>query len=294
MTTQREILKRLQETELEILQVIADFCKQNDIEWFLDSGTALGAVRHSGFIPWDDDIDVGMMRDQYDRFIELAANGLPEGYTLHTFGETKGFAPMFAKVCKDGTRFVTQETIESGYDQGFFVDVFPYDALSSDEGRAHRQLANARRNRVMSYLYHFKTQMVPHGGILGKAERLACRMAHVVLKVVASPERIKSDFDKSILNADEPRSQKCVCLSSHLMKVYDVDTLIPPVEGSFEGRSFPIPHDVRRYLEGTYGDWQCLPAEEDRHTHLPMMLDFGNGAVWSKSGALSEDLSQRA
>ena len=64
-------LKRLQETELEILKAFASFCDEHDLEWFIDSGTVLGALRHGGFIPWDDDIDVGMLRDDYDRFLSL-------------------------------------------------------------------------------------------------------------------------------------------------------------------------------------------------------------------------------
>ena len=69
-----DILKRLQAIELEMLQVIDEVCKQLDITYFLDSGTALGAARHGGFIPWDDDVDLGMPREEYDRF--LAGGGI--------------------------------------------------------------------------------------------------------------------------------------------------------------------------------------------------------------------------
>lgn len=78
---QVEALHKLQAEELDVLLAISELCEKNDITWFLISGTALGAARHQGFIPWDDDIDIGMLREDYDRFLELASDGLPVGYS---------------------------------------------------------------------------------------------------------------------------------------------------------------------------------------------------------------------
>lgn len=117
-------LRRLQETELEILKAFASFCDEHDLEWFIDSGTVLGALRHGGFIPWDDDIDVGMLREDYDRFLRLASQSFVEGYSVHTPDNTEGFAGMFAKVYKDGTLFETRETRDAGLKQGIFIDIF--------------------------------------------------------------------------------------------------------------------------------------------------------------------------
>ena len=120
-----EALAKLQTTELKILCAVADFCKKHEIDWFIDAGTLLGAARHEGFIPWDDDIDIAMLRPDYDRFISLASKGLPEGYSLHTFDNTNGYSAMFAKVYRDSTRFDTLETLDSGCEQGIFIRYFP-------------------------------------------------------------------------------------------------------------------------------------------------------------------------
>ena len=124
---QKEALRKLQNEELDILLAVSRFCEENGIEWFMMSGTALGALRHGGFIPWDDDIDIGMFREQYDRFLQLAACNLPNGYSIHTFDNTHGFASMFAKVYKDGTIFQTAETKDTDCDQAIFIDIFPFD-----------------------------------------------------------------------------------------------------------------------------------------------------------------------
>ena len=103
-----EALKKLQDIELDILIMLKDFCLQHDISWFLDGGTVLGAARHKGFIPWDDDIDIGMLREDYDRFVSLAKTELPSGYSLHDWSNTPGYSAMFAKVYKDNTKFYTE------------------------------------------------------------------------------------------------------------------------------------------------------------------------------------------
>lgn len=159
-----EALKKLQLNELEILKTIAALCDEHGIAWFIDAGTLLGAARHQGFIPWDDDIDIAMLRSDFDRFIEVARGHLPDGYSLHTFGNTPGFAGMFAKVYRDGTVFATRETQEAGCDQGIFVDIFPYDFLEPDERIEAKQRRTAKLWQSASYLWHSKTIVVPHGG----------------------------------------------------------------------------------------------------------------------------------
>ena len=113
-----EALKKLQATELEILLILRDFCAEHDVSWFLDGGTLLGAVRHGGFIPWDDDVDVGMLRKDYDRFVALAKQDLPDGFSYHDASNTPGYAAMFGKIYKDGTQFLTDETLEAGHLRG--------------------------------------------------------------------------------------------------------------------------------------------------------------------------------
>ena len=278
-------LRKLQLTELEIMLVIDDFCEKNDITWFLEGGTALGAARHRGFIPWDDDVDIAMMREDYDRFCELAKTGLPEGYSLHTARDTDGFAALFAKVYKDGTRFENQESREAGLRQGLCVDVFPYDRLPKDAGERRREIARASRAQKLSYLYHARSINVPHRGPLGVIERFACDAMHLALRLATrDPASFQASFDAAVIVDGGRLSDECLSLVWPYMEPIAIDALLPTSTALFEGSVLPVPHDLERFLVNTYGDWRKIPDPEDRHTHLPLLIDFGDGCIWEGEG----------
>ncbi|MEG0419187.1 LicD family protein, partial [Gordonibacter sp.] len=178
MRYEQDMLRKLQLVELEILRDIDAVCRTHGIVYFLDSGSALGAVRHGGFIPWDDDIDLGMLRADYERFLEVAPRALGDGYVVADPRKRTDQAGMFAKVWKRGTKFFTEETIDAGIEQGIFVDIFPYDPLHSNPVIARRQQRMCRFWQSMSYLRYTKHITVPHGGLFGSVERGACAVVH--------------------------------------------------------------------------------------------------------------------
>ena len=173
--TDDSALTQLKAVELSILNAVGFLCDKFGIKWWLDGGTCLGAMRHKGFIPWDDDIDIGMMRSDYDRFCSIASTELPDGYSFHDSRNSSGYAAMFCKVYKDGTRFENQEGRDSGSAMGIFVDVFPYDYLYEEPEIRSRQLKLALNAQRRSYLYHSGNITVPHRGFLGFIEKLVAR-----------------------------------------------------------------------------------------------------------------------
>ena len=135
---ERLTIDDMKEIQLELMDELDRVCREQGITYFLAYGSLLGAVRHGGFIPWDDDIDVGMLRPDYERFLKVAPKALGERYAVCEPRANSRCAGMFAKVWKRGTKFFTAETMEAGIDQGIFVDVFPYDILHADESVATR------------------------------------------------------------------------------------------------------------------------------------------------------------
>lgn len=280
---QQESLKKLQDVELDILVAFSDYCREHNIEWFLDSGTALGAMRHRGFIPWDDDIDVGMLRSDYERFLSIAKQDYPKGYTVHTFDNTKGYSALFTKIYKDGTEFRTKETIESGSRQGIFIDIFPYDLLSDDEKSRTKQIRNAQVWKYISYLYHARSINVPHKGVRGALEKLACRIAHHLLRLTIKREAIPHRWRNSVLSTEVNRSKQWGCLMGSKVHPFSYSDLLPSKQATFCGQAFPIPNAIEKYLTELYGDWRSMPPVDKRKTHLPLYLDFGDGTTWGTS-----------
>ena len=137
--------QELKRIELDILKVIHQFCKENGVDYYLCGGTLLGAVRHGGFIPWDDDIDIYMPRPDYERFISCFKE---ENYRVLTFRSTRGYPLPFVKVCD--CRTVLREKLGPDIPEcGVFVDVFPLDGLSNEMEKASRI---HRVNRFLLYL----------------------------------------------------------------------------------------------------------------------------------------------
>lgn len=277
-----EALSHLQAAELKILDAIASLCAKFDINWWLDGGTCLGAMRHNGFIPWDDDIDIGMMRSDYERFCELAPRELQPGFSLHNSQNTDCYAAMFSKVYMDGTRFENQEGRDAGSAMGIFVDVFPYDYLYVDANLRAQQIKTASSAQRLSYLYHSGSISVPHKGMLGEIEKAVCVLLHSIERMrCKDPRQYQDRFDNAIGDDSVGQiSNECLTLAWPNMAPVPGDDILPTSRAKFEGRSYPVPRYTERYLTTMYGDWKSIPAPEDRHTHLPLLIDFGDGQIW--------------
>lgn len=270
-----ETLHHLQRVELKILEDIDRVCAEHGIAYFLDSGSALGALRHGGFIPWDDDVDVGMLRADYDRFLEVAPAALGEGYCVSEPVSNPRQSALFAKVWLVDTKFYTDETLRAGIAQGIGIDVFPYDALSADAAVAAKQLKACRFWQSVMYVYHSASVAVPHGGALGALERAAVRAAHGVLRLASSHEALLRRFSAAAAKGAENPGDEVFCGSYAQFGSYPASIFLPTRLEPFEGRKLPVPGGAERYLEIMFGDWRQLPPVEQRRQHRPVELDFG-------------------
>lgn len=261
-------LRRLQSTQIEILQVIDSVCKKHHIKYSLYAGTLLGAVRHQGFIPWDDDLDVCMERREYDRFINAWEKEKPSGYILQNKDNSPCFTQSFTKIRKEHTTFLQAEWERGRYHTGIFVDVFPVD-------RVPRGLVNR-----LSFQWNclclllFTREFIPP-----KGNKLQKMVSRVLLCLVRGKHRemsrkkllkqiIKRDEDKSLqMITTETMEASRIPLPSELMKDY---VFLP-----FEGKKYMCMSRWHDFLKAKYGDYMTLPPEAERTwKHHPIVLDF--------------------
>ena len=135
----KEVLEHLHRVQIEMIQDLDRVCKKYEIPYFAAFGTALGAVRHQGFIPWDDDTDVGMLRKDYDRFLEIAEKELGDHYRVLTPEVDKRYACNVTKLQRKGTVFISHLSKNLKCEQCIFIDIFPFDCVAPTKKLAKRQ-----------------------------------------------------------------------------------------------------------------------------------------------------------
>lgn len=264
-----DMLPKVKETELEILSVVDAFCRQHSLKYTLAYGTLLGAVRHGGFIPWDDDIDIWMPREDYDRFKELWLNNPVDGYIIQDPYLEPEFTQNFIKIRKDKTAFIEGENKKYvSYHKGIFIDIFPLDRVADNKLVYNLQKLNA----VFMMLYTRKFAPPEEKGIKKF-------IAKAALKVVPKSkyDSLKKHLEKS-LSRKSPENGGYKCFSSMIALStlpYSSNMFDDLEKIEFEGRMFSVTSIRDEILTKIYGDYMELPPEEERvWKHHPILIDL--------------------
>lgn len=265
-----EQLKQLHKIEIDILKEIERVCKKLHIQFFADWGTLLGAVRHQGFIPWDDDIDICMMREDYDRFITEAPKLLQNGYTLQHFLTDSKTPTYQAKVRKDGTLFVEDYMEGIPIHQGIFVDIFPYDnTVENIKKRTcyERKARNARRLFVSKSVKLATNEK----NKLKRCLLTVIRHGLYILLLPVSKEVLYRYVDRAMQKYKKNESGYVECCANVIQKK---DDIFPLVQLPFEGTMIYAPHNWHAILQNEYGEYMQLPPKEKQYCHCPKILNF--------------------
>lgn len=262
-----QMLEQVKQVELEILEAVIALCDAHDIDYFIESGTALGARRHGGFIPWDDDIDIGMLRADYEKFLSLAPQHLPSQYFVQNAFTDKHAPFLFSKVRKNDTLFVEWNKRNIDMHHGIFIDIFPYDYLPEDAGERERFVKSIRR-RYNMYLLKKLPEMVssPQKNLRWVAKSLAKKGLNLALGLV-SEQKMVSGLKKDFSRYKHQPSAQVACLVARSIHYFDVDMLYPPKPLLFEHLLCKAPRELDRYLSMMYGDFMKLPPEDQRIGH---------------------------
>ncbi len=246
-------LKQAQIVMLRILKVIDHICKKHNIEYWLDGGTLLGAVRHKGFIPWDDDIDLGMMRDDYNKFIKISKQELPEDMFLQTRESDSYYnitVPL--KIRDTKSLFVEEfETIEENYNQGIYVDIFSYDFLPKNAIK--RKLLKRTIKKISKII---RAKLTPN-------KTYTNDLLYKTLKYFFSLKMLQKLVDNAIVKTNKNNHEIIgFGLDSSLTRNYIAKEFYPLIRLEFEGCKFLAPNNYDYYLKTTYGDYMKLPPKD--------------------------------
>ncbi len=271
-------LDKLHKEELRILDEFDRICKENNLRYFLSGGTLIGAVRHKGFIPWDDDIDVAMPRADYEKFIECCKKDLGEEFYLDAFEVNKKAFRLYAKLKLKNTLFVENyvKNIQT-IDHGIFIDIFPYDNIDEAYSKDHLAKENFRQN--VTKLVNLKSGMKNYLSEYRKTHRLLMFFVDIFLKIC--PRKLLLSIEKKKISANKNDNAKYMSNMTgglSLEKETHLKTdVFPTVDLEFEGKKYCCPKEYDMILTKIYGDYMTLPPVEKRVTHNPVIVKFSDG-----------------
>ncbi len=259
-------INQIKKIELDILIAFADFCEENKLKYYLAYGTLLGAVRHKGFIPWDDDIDVLMPRPDYNRFIELTGyNPIKQNLETRLYRNCKNpnIYP-FAKIIDTNT-LVYEKGKSRKNISGIWIDIFPLDGCpdSSEETRVqfekYLKIRNWQDLATTNPFYidqNIIKKMLKFLFFAPAAKLYGCKRICKKIDELAQ----SYSYDKSQLVAD-------FTWGDSLDAILKKEDLEPVLHLEFEGKLFNAPKSYDQYLTNLYGDYMTLPPEKERIPH---------------------------
>lgn len=257
-------LQEMKSCELNILKAFLEVCDRLSLHYYLLGGTLLGAVRHQGFIPWDDDIDVGMPREDYEIFLRDGQKYLPEYYFLQSLHSEPDYHLNFAKIRDSRTTFVEYSVRRRKINHGIFIDIFPLDIYPAEE---KARAAMDRHQQQFKYRLRAEVEipeMSRHGAV-----------AEMGLKVLSGLTKLRYPNYRKALERREILQSTASggdCWANYC-GAWGKKEIVPACwygqgrELTFEGLTVTGPEHYEKWLTQVYGDYMQLPPEEKRVGH---------------------------
>ncbi len=256
----------LKRCEVEILEAFIKACAELKIGYYLMGGTMLGAIRHKGFIPWDDDIDVGMLRNDYDIFLEKGQLLLPSHMFLQTHKTDPEFPGAFAKIRNSNTTFIEASMRSRNINHGVWIDIFPLDYYPDDpkKGKLMRKKWNRYSYRIGQACFS-KVSQASNSSIKKKIIR-TCRGLIYNLMMPDVEETIQKR--ESLIKKAKQSSWLANWSGAWGMKeVVPSEWYGSGTMREFEGIMCRVPTEYEKWLSQVYGNYMELPPVEKRVTH---------------------------
>ena len=273
-----DTLKKVQAVQKQILKDVQAVCEKNEIDIFLLFGSALGVVRHHGFIPWDDDIDVGVFREDFTRLKHVLEAELGDKYEFLTCETNGSYACTVTHFQKKGTKFVSRDAADCDYVPGINIDFFVFDHLADGFLARKIQFAEAWFLGRLLFLSGKGTLFIPYTGrkkqiveaVCGFVRRSMRLFGITPIKVYHQFQKVSQRYNykqtKYIASFEPPKSWLNACRK---------EEMYPLKKMPFDEFEVYVPGNVHEHLKTLFGDYMKLPPKEKRMNHRPLIIDFG-------------------
>lgn len=263
-------MNEVQDTILQIFREAKTICERHGIPYFAIGGTCIGAVRHNGFIPWDDDLDIAIPIEDYDRFLEIAKKELPEHFSVYTCDDIRHYRYIFAKIIDSRTTFIEKNDVPypDSY-KGIFLDVMPISGVPASAASRKRFLKRIHRYTTLNTKMRFPTAE------FRKWQARALSVAMLPLRLILK----YTYFSDRYLNMLRKHPFASAEYTGYVWSL-SIDRLIFPkewfasqVELPFENTTIACPKEWDRYLSQQFHDYMRLPPEGERMIHSEECVD---------------------
>lgn len=262
----QEEWKKIGQVQLEIMDEVHRICEKENITYYIIAGTLLGAVRHKGFIPWDLDIDIGMPREEYEKFKVACQKHLGKNYSYLDHTNCKFFFRPHALISRNDTKLRVKYDHVNPHllDLGVYLDVFPLDNAPNDLVQRKKQMLRLR------FIRKFKEYRIPYSYSYKRWKRYAHYLVSGLLSWISV--RAVNQWQQNEMTRYQNQKTSCLCSmgSQYAYEKQCIDKRIYgiPVLLEFEGRKYYAPERYDEYLTQLYGDYMKLPPVEKREANF--------------------------
>ncbi|MCI6062863.1 MAG: LicD family protein [Ligilactobacillus salivarius] len=257
--------KTVQNLSLDILIYITDVCEKLNLRYYLMYGSLIGAVRHKGFIPWDDDVDIMMPREDYNQLLCFLKENIDKRYELFEPNTVSRYPYMIARISDKNYKIVMNN--EEKYGMGIFIDIYPFDGVGNSLKEAKKIV---RKGNVLSSMCYQATRKRYAVETTTSFIRQCVKFPVFIMSKIIGKEYFQNKLKKleNIKNYEESKYISCVVWASGGEKdIFKRSWFDSYIYMDFQKYRFRVPKDYDEVLKHTYGNYMKLPDEKDRIGH---------------------------
>lgn len=270
-------IEDIHKIDLKILKEYLKICKKHKLKYYIIGGTFLGAVRHKGFIPWDDDMDIAMPRKDFDKFLKIANADLPKNMKLITFENDENYRYYLPRIVDLNTKIIEKRYENTNITSNIFIDIFPIDGTPNNFILRKLYYLRILFNRMLVSYYYIDT--IDPSRKRKLYEQILIGIAKIIpTKKIINPNKVLNKIDNMLRKYKIEKSKYI----GTIMGAYRTREIVPkeyfgiPSEYEFEGQKLTGPEMYDEYLTHMYGDYMKIPDNKNENRHLDVSKNVNN------------------